>query len=335
MTKISKSDFVGIVANIKNEIRTTQVRTMQQVNSNLIMMYFRVGKILHESSLNDTGFMREVATELKLELPNLHGFSERNLYNMREFYISCKDDEILQQAVAKLSWGHNLVLLSKIKDRDVRLIYAKACLENGWSRSVLEMQIESQYHLRIGNSTNNFKAVLPPLDSDMAEQSFKDPYIFDFLTLREGYKERELEKSMIERIRDVLLELGNGWSFMGNQYKITVGNKDYFVDLLFYHLKLRCYIAVELKATEYIPEFAGKMNFYLSTIDDLVKSDDDNPTIGLILCKEKDGFTAQYSLKDINKPIGVSSFETGNVLPAEILEQLPSEEELNLHIDVE
>ena len=169
----------------------------------------------------------------------------------------------------------------------------------------------------------------------MAEQSFKDPYIFDFLTLREGYKERELEKGMIERIRDVLLELGNGWSFMGNQYKITVGNKDYFVDLLFYHLKLRCYIAVELKATEYIPEFAGKMNFYLSAIDDLVKSDDDNPTIGLILCKEKDGFTAQYSLKDINKPIGVSSFETNSVLPAEVLEQLPSEEELNLHIDVE
>ena len=335
MAKIGKSDFVNVIANIKNEIRTTQVRTMQQVNSNLIMMYFRVGKILHESSLNDTGFMREVATELKLELPNLRGFSERNLYNMREFYISCKDDEILQQVVAKLSWGHNLVLLSKIKDKDVRLVYAKACLENGWSRSVLEMQIESRYHLRIGNSTNNFKAVLPPLDSDMAEQSFKDPYIFDFLTLREGYKERELEKSMIERIRDVLLELGNGWSFMGNQYKIMVGDEEYRIDLLFYNTKLKCYVVVELKATKFVPEYAGKMNFYLSAVDDLLKSDSDNPSIGLILCKDKNRFTAQYSLKDINKPIGVSSFETSNVLPAEVLEQLPSEEELNLHIDIE
>ena len=335
MTKISKSDFVNVIANIKNEIRTTQVRTMQQVNSNLIMMYFRIGKILAENSLNDAHFISSVATELKLEFSDLKGFSVRNMQCMRLFYQEYNDNKNAQQVVARLSWGHNLVLLSKIKDRDVRLVYAKACLENGWSRSVLEMQIESRYHLRIGNSTNNFKAVLPPLDSDMAEQSFKDPYIFDFLTLREGYKERELEKGMIERIRDVLLELGNGWSFMGNQYKITVGNKDYFVDLLFYHLKLRCYIAVELKATEYIPEFAGKMNFYLSAIDDLVKSDDDNPTIGLILCKEKDGFTAQYSLKDINKPIGVSSFETNSVLPAEVLEQLPSEEELNLHIDVE
>ena len=335
MAKISKSGFVNVIANIKNEIRTTQVRTMQQVNSNLIMMYFRIGKILAENSKYGNKFIENIAMELKLEFPDLKGFSGRNLRSMKLFYEEYADNIIWQQAAAKLPWWHNMLLIQKIKDKDVRLVYAKACLENGWSRSVLEMQIESQYHLRIGNSTNNFKAVLPPLDSDMAEQSFKDPYIFDFLTLREGYKERELEKSMIERIRDVLLELGNGWSFMGNQYKITVGNKDYFVDLLFYHLKLRCYIAVELKATEYIPEFAGKMNFYLSAIDDLVKSDDDNPTIGLILCKEKDGFTAQYSLKDINKPIGVSSFETNSVLPAEVLEQLPSEEELNLHIDVE
>ena len=334
MAKISKSDFVNVIANIKNEIRTTQVRTMQQVNSSLIMMYFRIGKILAENSKYGNKFIENIAMELKLEFPDLKGFSGRNLRSMKLFYEEYADNKIWQQAAAKLPWWHNMLLIQKIKDEDVRLIYAKACLENGWSRSVLEMQIESQYHLRIGNSTNNFKAVLPPLDSDMVEQSFKDPYIFDFLTLREGYKERELEKSMIERIRDVLLELGNGWSFMGSQYKITVGDKDYFVDLLFYHLKLRCYIAVELKATEYIPEFAGKMNFYLSAIDDLVKSDDDNPTIGLILCKEKDGFTAQYSLKDINKPIGVSSFETSNVLPAEVLEQLPSEEELNLHIDI-
>ena len=334
MAKISKSGFVNVIANIKNEIRTTQVRTMQQVNSSLIMMYFRIGKILAENSKYGNKFIENIAMELKLEFPDLKGFSGRNLRSMKLFYEEYADNIIWQQAAAKLPWWHNMLLIQKIKDEDVRLIYAKACLENGWSRSVLEMQIESQYHLRIGNSTNNFKAVLPPLDSDMAEQSFKDPYIFDFLTLREGYKERELEKSMIERIRDVLLELGNGWSFMGNQYRIMVGDEEYRIDLLFYNTKLKCYVVVELKATKFVPEYAGKMNFYLSAIDDLLKSDTDNPSIGLILCKDKNRFTAQYSLKDINKPIGVSSFETNSVLPAEVLEQLPSEEELNLHIDV-
>lgn len=215
------------------------------------------------------------------------------------------------------------------------MVYAKASLENGWSRNVLAMQIESNYHKRIGASVNNFQRVLPPLDSDMANNAFKDPYVFDFLMLRDGYKEKELERSMLEKIRDVLLELGNGWSFIGNQYKLTVGEKDYFIDLLFYHVQLKCYIAVELKATEYVPEFAGKMNFYLSAINDLVKDETDGPSIGLILCKEKDKFSAQYSLKDINKPIGVSSFETSEILPKDLLDKLPSEEELNLHIDIE
>ena len=335
MANINKSEFVSIIHSIKDEIRTTRARTMQQVNSNLIMMYFRVGKILYENSINNLAFMRELAVELKLEFPDLKGLGERNLYNMREFYMSYRGDEILQQLVAKISWGHNLVLMSKIKDRAVRMVYIKAAIENGWSRSILEWQIEHEYHKRIGKSTNNFKEVLPPVESDMANDILKDPYVFDFLTLRDGYKEKELETSMIERIRDVLLELGNGWSFVGNQYKITVGEKDYLIDLLFYHLKLKCYIVVELKTTEFIPEYAGKMNFYLSAVDDFVKSKNDNPSIGLILCKDKDKFTAQYALQDINKPIGISSFGLNKYLPENILNQLPSEEELNLHIDVE
>ena len=189
MTKISKSDFVNVIANIKNEIRTTQVRTMQQVNSNLIMMYFRIGKILAENSKYGNKFIENIAMELKLEFPDLKGFSARNLKYMKMFYKEYYGREKVQQLAAQLPWWHNVVLAERIKDLSVRELYMKACLENGWSRSVLEMQIESQYHLRIGNSANNFKAVLPPLDSDMAEQSFKDPYIFDFLTLREWYKE--------------------------------------------------------------------------------------------------------------------------------------------------
>ena len=326
--------FASIVAGIKDEIRNTQAKTIRQVNSNLIMMYFRIGKILFENSLNNPNFIGNVATELKIEFPSLRGFSRRNLYNMCRFYSEYMDDVAVQQLVAQISWGHNLLLLSKIEDKRVRELYIRATINNGWSRSVLEWQIETGYHRRIGASANNFKKTLPLDESALANGLIKDPYIFDFLTLREGYVEKELERNMLERIRDVLIELGDGWSFVGNQFKLVVGNEEYYIDLLFYHLKMRCYVVVELKATKYIPEFAGKMNFYLSAVDDLVKAETDNPTIGLILCKEKDKFTANYSLKDINKPIGVSSFKTEKKLLEDVLNELPTEEELNMHLSL-
>ena len=335
MEKISKNDFVNVMAGIKNEIRTTQYRTMQQVNSNLIMMYFRIGKMLFEGSLDDVHLVDQVATEIKLEFPELRGFSAHNLRSMRMFYCEYREDEKWKQLVSKLSWGHNLILMSKVKDLVVREVYMKAAIENGWSRSRLEEQIRNEYHKRVGAETHNFTRTLAPEDSVLAEQTFKDPYIFDFLTLREKYKEQELERAMVERIRDILLELGKGWSFVGNQYKVTVGKEDYFIDLLFYHTRLKRYIVVELKAGKFEPEFAGKMNFYLSAIDDFVKTPEDNPSIGLILCRQKDGFTAQYSLRNIGSPIGVSAFETGKLLPEDIMEQMPTEEDLNLHIDIE
>lgn len=334
MEKISKNEFVGVITNIKNEIRTTQIRTAQQVNSNLIMMYFRIGKILHENSIKNIYFIRNVSTELRLEFPNMRGFSEVNLRRMRKFYEEYKGDKARSQLVTELSWGHNILLLSKIKDKQIRETYMRATIENGWSRNVLAMQIENKYHERIGRSSNNFKHALPPEDSDLVNNMVKDPYIFDFLTLREGYKEKELESAMIERIRDVLLELGNGWSFVGNQYKLTVEGEDYYIDLLFYHLKLKCYIVVELKATKFVPEFVGKMNFYLAAVDDLVKSDTDNPSIGLILCKDKSKLTAQYALKKTGSPIGVSSYQINKLIPQNVLDELPTEDDLNLHIDL-
>ncbi len=334
MSNIDKGDFVKVIANIKDEIRTTQVRTMQQVNSNLIMMYFRIGKVLSENSRYGNSFIENISLELRLEFPSVQGLSGRNLRSMKLFYEEYKEDEIWQQVAAKLPWWHNMLLIQKIKDKNVRMIYAKAAIENGWSRSTLERQIKYEYHKRIGTSANNFEKVLPSTKSELVNDTFKDPYIFDFLTLREGYKEKELEARMVERIRDVLLELGNGWSFVGNQYKITVGKKDYLIDMLFYHLKLKCYIVVELKATEFIPEYIGKLNFYLSAVDDFVRAETDNPSIGLVLCKSKDKFTAQYALQKIDRAIGVSSFETNGLLPENILDQLPSEEELNLHIDI-
>lgn len=329
-----EKDFKSVISEIKSDIKNTQLKTILQTNSNLIMLYYRTGKIMFENSKYGTSFIKNVATEIKIEFPNIEGFSERNLRSMKLFYLEYKNDEIWQQIVAKLPWGHNLLLIQKIKDQKIRKIYAEETIKNGWSRSVLQFQIETDYHKRVGNSTNNFNATLPPIDSDLVNDTIKDPYIFDFIALKSEYKEKDLENSMIKRIRDVLLELGNGFTFVGNQYKITVGNEDYFLDLLFYHLKLRCYIVVELKTKKFIPEYVGKMNFYLSAVDDILKGKNDNPSVGLILCKEKNKFTAQYSLKDINKPIGISSFKVNDLIPQEILNELPTEEEINLHINI-
>lgn len=322
-----KENFKPIILQIKDEIRNTQIKTFQQVNSNLIMLYFKIGKVLDENSKYGSSFIKNVSTAIKLEYPNIKGFSDRNLKRMKRFYNEYKEYGKVPQVVAQLPWGHNIVLFEKIKDKKIRMIYAKGAIENGWSRNILEFQIETKYHKRRGNAVNNFKEVLSPTNSDLVNNTLKDPYIFDFISLNNDYKEKELENKMTEKIKKVILELGNGFSFVGSQYKLTVGNKDYYIDLLFYHLKLKSYIVVELKADEFKPEYIGKMNFYLSAVDDLIKDESDNPSIGLILCKNKDKFTAQYSLKDINKPISVSSFK--------LSDYLPTEEELNLYIDVE
>lgn len=324
--KIGES-LKNVINNIKNEIKTTQINTMQYVNQNLIMMYFRIGKILDDNSKYGNSFIENVANAIKIDYPNIKGFSNRNLKYMKKLYLEYKDNEKMQQLVAQLPWGHNILLMEKIKDINVIEIYVKETIDNGWSRNILDFQISSNYHKRVGASVNNFENSLSNLNSELINNTLKDPYIFDFISLNNGYNEIDLENKMIEKIKNVLLELGKGFSFVGSQYKIVVGNKDFFVDLLFYHLKLKSYIVVELKATEFKPEYIGKMNFYLSAVDDLIKDKNDNPSIGLILCKRKDKFIAQYSLKDINKPIGISSFK--------LKEYLPSEEDLNKYIDLE
>ena len=331
--KINK-DFKIIVNNIKNEIKTTQIKVAIESNKNLINLYFRIGKILCDNYKYGNKFIDAVSRELKFEFPTIEGFSVRNLKYMKKFYLEYKDDELVQRYVAQLPWRHNIVLMSKIKDNKVRKIYAEATIKNGWSKDMLVIQIESNYHLRIGNSCNNFKISLPNINSDLANNTIKDPYIFDFLTLRENYKEKELEQAMIEKIKDVLIELGKGFSFVGNQYKISTDNNDYFLDLLFYHLDLRCYVVIELKATEFKPEYIGQLGFYVTAVNETMKKETDNQTIGLLLCKNKDKLTAKWSLKSTNVPIGISSFELGKYVAKEILEKLPTEEELNLHIDI-
>lgn len=299
------------------------------------MLYFKLGKIVLENKSYGNNFIKQVSIELKLAFPNMQGFSERNIRAMKLFYEEYAFDEKWQQLVAKLPWGHNLLLIEKIKNKEIRKIYAENSIKNGWSRSVLRAQIETAFHKRVGNSNNNFDLLLPSQDSDLINNTIKDPYVFDFITLKEDYKEQELETAMINKIKNLLIEFGSGFSFVGNQYKISMEDKDYLIDLLFYHLELRCFIVVELKVNSFKPEYIGQLGFYITAINKTLKKEMDNPTIGLLLCKEKNRLSVEWSLEGTNLPIGVSSYKLNEYIPKDILEKLPTEEEINLHLDIE
>lgn len=331
-----EKDFKETIVNIKNEIINTQTQILSDANIRLINLYFKLGKIINDNSKWGDKFIETLELELKLDFPNIKGFSARNLRRMKRFYLEYKDEEILPPAVAKLPWTHNIILLEKIKDKEIRFWYANEAANSNWSKVILDHQIDMKLYERkaLVDKNNNFKNTLVEPQSDLANDLQKDPYIFNLPFLKEKYVEKELEESMVERIRDVLLELGNGFSFIGNQYKITVGDNDYFIDMLFYHLKLHCYIVVELKAVPFRPEFIGQLNFYLTALDEQVKDELDAPTIGLLLCKGKDKLTVEYSLKGVDKPIGVSSYEISKYLPKDILESLPTEDDINLYIDI-
>lgn len=326
--------YKKVFSDIKKEISRAQYKAVQVVNRELINMYWNVGKVILENSKWGNKFVNNLSVDLKLEFPQITGFSVRNLKYMRKLAEEYPDFEFVQQVVAQIPWGHNIILLDKIKNKEERNWYIKQSITNGWSRSVLIMQISSNLYKRQASlqKVSNFSSTLPDIQSDLALQTMKDPYIFDFISLKGKAKEAEIEKAMINRIKDVLIELGNGFAFVGNQYKITVGEKDYFIDLLFYHLRLKSYIVVELKAREFEPSDVGQLNFYLSAVNDLVKSEKDNPSIGLLLCKTKDKFTAEYSLKDINKPIGVSEYKILEDMPEYLQSQLPKIEDIELHI---
>lgn len=330
-----EENFKQIINVIKSDIKESSLKTAIQVNNNLIRLYFRLGKILYDNYEYGNKFIDEVARELKLEYPNATGYSVRNLKYMKKFYSEYKDDELVQQLVAQVPWGHNIVLMDKIKDKNIRKIYLQGIIKNGWGREMLIHQIELNYHFRIGRSDNNFKLTLPKNDSDLANYMIKDPYVFDFISLKNDYKEQDLENAILMKIKNVLVELGKGFSFVGNQYKISMEDKDYYIDLLFYHLELRCFIVVELKTTSFKPEYIGQLGFYVTAIDETLKKGIDNPTIGLLLCKEKNKLSVEWSLKGTNLPIGVSSYKLNEYIPKDILDKLPTEEEINLHIDME
>lgn len=331
---IDISEYKQILESVKNEILKSQYKAMQVVNKELIFMYWHIGKIIVDNSKWGNKFIDNLSMDLKLEFPEVTGFSVRNLKYMKKMAEEYPDMEFVQQVVAQIPWGHNIILIDKVKNIEERKWYIKQSIINGWSRSLLTMQIESKLYERqvIAEKVTNFPTTLPDIQSDLAIQTMKDPYLFDFISLKGKVKEIEIERAMIDRIKDVLIELGKGFAFVGEQYKITVSEKDYFIDLLFYHLKLKCYVVVELKAREFEPTDAGQLNFYLSAIDDLVKDETDNATIGLLLCKNKDNFTAEYALRNISSPIGVSEYKLLEDMPEYLQSQLPKAEDIELHI---
>lgn len=321
--------YIAAIDNIKQDINKTQLDIMINANISLVNLYYRIGKVLYDNSVWGNKFLDNLAFELKNSYPNQKGFSVRNLKYMKTFYSEYHDDLEFVQLVAQLPWTHNIILIEKIKNKKIRKWYIENCLNEGWSKSILIYQIDTNlYKRQIENiKHNNFNLTLKK-NSDLASNIMKDPYVFDIIELTNDYKEKELENKMLEKLKNVLLEFGNGFSFIGNQYKITVGNKDFYIDLLFYHTKLKCYIAVELKMDEFIPEYGSKIGFYLQALDEQLKEENDNPSIGIILCPNKNNKIVDYTLKYINKPIGVSEYKILDKLPSNYMKKLPNKEKL-------
>ena len=325
----STKNYNTFLLEIKEQIKTAQRRAINSVNSELIMLYYTIGKRINEKQKEEgwgAKVIKRLSSDLKNELPKVKGFSERNIMFMLRFYKEYADNEIVKLPVSlfQISWSHNVVLMQKIKDKELRYWYMNKSLENGWSRDVLALMIKSEVHNREAKLISNFKQTLPPLDSDMVQKSFKDPYLFDFLTMDEHFRERELELNLVEHMEKFLLELGSGFAFVGRQYKLEVGEKEFYMDLLFYHLKLRCYVVIELKKGEFKPSYSGQVNFYCSAVDELLAHKNDKPTIGLILCQKKDEVVAEYSLRNMSQPIGISEYELTEVLPKEFVSSLPT-----------
>lgn len=327
-------NFQEILIDIKEDISKTQLEVMINANFSLVNLYYRIGKTISENYIWGNKFVESLALELKITFPNQKGFSVRNLNYMKAFYEEYKDDSEFLHLGAKLPWKHNIELIKRVKDKNVRRWYMERCLEEGWSKNILIYQIDTDlYQRQVKNvKHNNFKLTLKE-NSDLADSMLKEPYVFDLIELSHDYKEKELENKMLERLKNVLLELGSGFSFVGSQYKITAGNQDFYIDLLFYHIKLKCYVALELKIGEFIPEFGSKMGFYLTLLDEKIKDENDNPSIGIVLCQNKNNEIVDYTLKYINKPVGVSEYKIFSELSSNMLKSLPTKEDIIVHLD--
>ena len=331
---MNSGEYLAIVEQVKREIKTAQYQASVHVNTELILLYHSIGTVINEHKAWGNKFIENLAADIRREFPANKGYSVRNLKYMAKFAQTYPDREFVQQVVAQIPWGHNLVLLDKISEPEERRWYLATCQKNGWSRSVLIHQIGSGLYQRqvLADKVSNFERRLPSPQSELAVQTMKDPYIFDFIPFQEDMVERDIEQALVRDVTKLLLELGTGFAFLGNQYHLNVGGDDFYIDLLFYNLNLRCYVVIELKTGEFKPEYAGQLNFYLSAVDGILKQEQDNPSIGLLLCKSKNDLVAEYSLKDMSKPIGVSAYQVTSNLPEELGKQLPSIEDIQKRI---
>jgi len=363
---LTDSTYKQWLTELKGKIRSVQIKAAIAVNSALIQFYWELGKMISEKqTIWGSKFLENLSKDLQDEFPDMKGFSVTNLKYCKLFYeyfqicpqlegefsfsqqavdqiqsTGNQSKDIRQQAVdgvnknrdlkliSQIPWGHIILLISKIKDQEQALFYIQQTIENNWSRDTLALHIKTDLFARNGKAVSNFKNTLPEPLSDLAQQTLKDPYIFDFMTLTSGFKEKDIEKQLVQHITKFLLELGKGFAFVGQQYHLEIADHDYYIDLLFYHIKLKCYVVIELKNTKFVPEYAGKLNFYLSAVDTLVKQEEDKPTIGILLCRDKNNIEAEFALRDINKPMGVSEFQITENLPDNLRSSLPTIEEI-------
>jgi len=339
---IPQKEYATTLTGLKKQIQECQLRAITSVNKELVRLYWTIGKTIVERQKNSgwgSSFIEKLAKDLQNSFPGVEGFSKRNIFRMRAFYLEyqfvpptvAQIDELEHLGVlAKITWSHNIVLIERLEDVEERMWYAKKTLEHGWSRSMLEIWIKSDLYHREGKAITNFQKTLPSPQSDLAQQTIKDPYIFDFLALQEDHLEKDLENGLVEHIQKFLLELGQGFAFLGRQFPITVDGDTSYIDLLFFHTKLRAYIIVELKARAFKPEDTGQLNYYLSAVDDMLKHPTDNPSIGILLCKTRSKIKAEYAFRDINKPMGIVEYETmlTKALPKDMKSSLPTIQEI-------
>jgi len=336
--QIEPLKYNDFIKQLKQKIQLSQIKASIRVNEELLKLYWDMAQMIiakqKESSWGDS-IIQKISSDLKEEFPNIKGFSVTNIKYIRNWYLfwnNANSPQVVDE-IFKIPWGHNREIITKTKDKEEAIYYVKQTLHYGWSRAVLVHQIESRLYHREGKAITNFGTKLPPSQSDLAKATLKDPYNFDFLTMSRKYNEKELEDALMEHITHFLLELGSGFAFVGRQYRLVVDGDEFFVDLLFYHIELKCYVVVELKTVKFKPEFAGQLNFYISVIDGKLKRKNDNPTIGILICKSKNNTVVEYALNKIDNPIGVSEYQLVNKLPKEFKSSLPTIEEIEAELE--
>ena len=330
---LNDNQYIAVVEEIKNKIQAARYKATVEVNRELIMLYYSIGKTINAHKSWGNKFIDTLSKDIALAYPDAKGYSVRNLKYMAKFAAEFTDIEFVQTVSAQIPWSHNVAIMEKIKDHARRIWYIEKTIEHGWSHSVLIHQIESKLYERqvIAEKVSNFDNHLPAPQSELAVQTMKDPYVFDFIPLKEDLFERDIENALVKDITAFLLELGTGFAFLGHQYHLNVGGDDFYIDLLFYNINLRCYVVIELKNEKFKPEHAGQLSFYISAVDGELKKESDNPTIGLLLCKSKNNLVAEYALRDVNKPMGISEYRLSE-LPEEYKDLLPSIEDIQKRI---